>query len=181
LFPFKKNIAENFCSGPYESHKKVCQILKVLLQECLETFNVKFNKRYLLLGISFEKNLTFLNLYQKKEICNIFRNRIVLFIIKSMVLYSLVVMGSDPTRAYFWPTVNKRLTCLWPGYFLTQSKGKKFAILWGYFPNPNSNHGLSTRPGSKNFDPHPSLLCSRNPVMIFPINTLLLIDGMVAL
>jgi len=29
-------------------------------------------------------------------------------------------MGPDPTRAYFWPTVNKRLTRLWLGYFLTR-------------------------------------------------------------
>jgi len=26
----------------------------------------------------------------------------------------------DPTRAYFWSAVNKRLTHLWPGYFWTQ-------------------------------------------------------------
>jgi len=25
----------------------------------------------------------------------------------------LVVMGPDPTQAYFWPTVNKMPTCLW--------------------------------------------------------------------
>jgi len=29
-------------------------------------------------------------------------------------------MGLDPTRAYFWPVVNKRLTRLLPGYFLTR-------------------------------------------------------------
>jgi len=28
-------------------------------------------------------------------------------------------MGPDPTRAYFWPAVNKRLPRLWPGYFPT--------------------------------------------------------------
>jgi len=46
-------------------------------------------------------------------------------------------MGPDPTRAYFWPAVNKRPTRLWPGYFPTQPeeifsdplKGKKFKNL----------------------------------------------------
>jgi len=28
----------------------------------------------------------------------------------------------DPTWGYFWPAVNKRLTSLWPSYFLTQPK-----------------------------------------------------------
>jgi len=28
-------------------------------------------------------------------------------------------MGPDPTRAYFWPAVNKGPTLDWPGYFLT--------------------------------------------------------------
>jgi len=31
-------------------------------------------------------------------------------------------MGPDPTRAYIWPAVNKRLTRLWPGYFLHNPK-----------------------------------------------------------
>jgi len=31
-----------------------------------------------------------------------------------------VEMGPDPTRAYFWPAANKRLTRLRPGYFPTQ-------------------------------------------------------------
>jgi len=30
----------------------------------------------------------------------------------------VVEMGSDTTRAYFWPAVNKMPVCLWPGYFL---------------------------------------------------------------
>jgi len=29
-------------------------------------------------------------------------------------------MGHVPTWAYFWPAVNKRLTSLWPRYFLIQ-------------------------------------------------------------
>jgi len=33
---------------------------------------------------------------------------------------SEVEMGLDPTRAYFWPAVNKRPTRLWPGYFLNR-------------------------------------------------------------
>jgi len=28
-------------------------------------------------------------------------------------------MGPDPTQAYFWPAVNSRTACPWPGYFLT--------------------------------------------------------------
>jgi len=34
----------------------------------------------------------------------------------------ILEMGPDPTRAYFWPAVNKRPTWLWPGYFLTWPK-----------------------------------------------------------
>jgi len=55
-------------------------------------------------------------------------------------------MGPDPTRAYFWPAVSKKL-CL--GYFLTQSeyifvwpgggKMEKFGIFIGNFPNPGPN------------------------------------------
>jgi len=85
-------------------------------------------------------------------------------------------MGPDPTRAYFWPAVNKRLTLFWLGYFLTQPdeifldpKGKtreKFGIFRGNFPNPNPNHRWLTRATKnwpdptqvKNFDPYPSLL-----------------------
>jgi len=33
---------------------------------------------------------------------------------------SKVEMGSDPTRAYFWPSVNKKSICLWLSYFLTR-------------------------------------------------------------
>jgi len=67
----------------------------------------------------------------------------------------------EPTQAYFWPAVNKRLTRLWPGYFLTQPKeilfdpnGKKLKNL-GFFGeifqtlttlvrirHPNSNPGF---------------------------------------
>jgi len=34
--------------------------------------------------------------------------------------FKIIEMGSDPTRKYLWPTVNKGPTHLWPGYFLTQ-------------------------------------------------------------
>jgi len=56
-------------------------------------------------------------------------------------------MGPEPTLSCFWFTVNKRLTRLWPWYFLTQTwkgffypKGRKLKILTfsgGNFPNPN--------------------------------------------
>jgi len=36
-------------------------------------------------------------------------------------------MGPKPTQEYFWPTVNNRLTRLWPGYFLTDG-GKNWKI-----------------------------------------------------
>jgi len=71
-------------------------------------------------------------------------------------------MGPDPTWAYFWLAENKRPNRLWPGYFLTRSKGKKiekFDVFRGNFPNSNPN---PTRPepqkidqiwpGSKKFD-----------------------------
>jgi len=67
-------------------------------------------------------------------------------------------MGPDQARAYFWPTVNKRLTRLRPGYFLTRpkeiffdQKGKKWKI-WhfrGNFPNSNPNHKWQTWPDPK--------------------------------
>jgi len=57
-------------------------------------------------------------------------------------------MGPDPTRAYFWPAVNKRPDHLWSGYFLTQPKEiflnrrEKIEKLGfrGNFPNINSNY-----------------------------------------
>jgi len=76
-------------------------------------------------------------------------------------------MGPDPTQAYFWPAVNKRPTCLWPGYywpypkrfFLTRrEKIEKFDIFRGNFPNSNPNHKWLARPGSKIFDLDPSLI-----------------------
>jgi len=69
-------------------------------------------------------------------------------------------MGPDPTRAYFWPTANKRPACLWPKYFLTRPeeiffypKGKKLKNLGfsgGNFPNPYSNQRRLTRPHPSN-------------------------------
>jgi len=73
----------------------------------------------------------------------------------------------DLTQANFWPTVIKRLTRLWPRYFWPESKIffliwrqkiEKFNIFRGNFLNPN--HKWLTRPGSKFFDPDPSLLWS---------------------
>jgi len=61
----------------------------------------------------------------------------------------------DPTPAYFWPTVNKRPTCLWPRYFLTRheeiffdpkEKLKNFTFLRGNFPNSNPNQEWLTQP-----------------------------------
>jgi len=73
----------------------------------------------------------------------------------------------NPTQTYFWPAVNKRSTRLWLGYFLTwpdhifltpRAKNGKIDIFRGNFPNPCPNQRWLTQPGSKNFDPDPSLL-----------------------
>jgi len=108
-------------------------------------------------------------------------------------------MGPDPTRAYFWPAVNKRLTPLQPGYFLTQleenilswrEKIEKFDVFWRNFPNSSPNHKWltqpepqkidPTRPRSKIFDPDPSLVHNeqflRSCVKIITLNDIPLIS-----
>jgi len=83
-------------------------------------------------------------------------------------------MCPDPTQAFSWPLLKKRLTLLWPRYFLTLSdkifwpewnKIEKIGILWGNFPD--SEMADPTQPkhkknptwtGSKTFDPDPSLI-----------------------
>jgi len=72
-------------------------------------------------------------------------------------------MGPDPTRAYFWPAVNKRPTRLQPGYFLTwpeeiffDPKGKKLkksTFLGEIFP-------IQTQTINGWPDPDPSLVSS---------------------
>jgi len=63
-------------------------------------------------------------------------------------------MGPDPTQAFFWPAVNKRLTSLQPGYFLTQpeeiffdprAKDWKFDVFRGNFPNLHFVHFCKCR------------------------------------
>jgi len=80
-----------------------------------------------------------------------------------------VEICTDPTRAHFWPIVNKKPTWLWPGYFLSQPdeifidlKGKKLKnleFLGGNIPNPNPNQRLQTQPDPSNkiFDLNTSL------------------------
>jgi len=87
-------------------------------------------------------------------------------------------MGPDPTRAYFWPAVNKRPTWVLSNptrsnFFLPEGGklknltflGEIFQILTqtiNRWPDPSKKK--ITRPGSKNFDPNPSLIitvCSR--------------------
>jgi len=46
--------------------------------------------------------------------------------LNSCIVGLVLEMKPDPTRAYFWPAVNKRPTHLWPGYFLTQLKENFF-------------------------------------------------------
>jgi len=43
----------------------------------------------------------------------------------------------DLNRAYFWPAINKRPTCLWPGYFLTLSDPMRF-----FYPKGNKLKNL---------------------------------------
>jgi len=74
-------------------------------------------------------------------------------------------MGPDPTRAYFWPAVNKRPTRLRPGYFpirpediflIRKQKNWKIWCIRGNFPNSNPNHNLLIWPDPtwvKNFWP----------------------------
>jgi len=51
---------------------------------------------------------------------------------KSSKTYQFFVeMGPDPTRAYFWPAVNKGLTHPWPRYFLIQREKIEKWGLWG--------------------------------------------------
>jgi len=86
------------------------------------------------------------------------------------LFWCIVEMGPDPTRAYFWTAINKRPTCLWPGYFPTQPeeiffdpKGKNLTFLGEIFRIqtqtingwPNPSHIKLTRPypESKKFDP----------------------------
>jgi len=73
-----------------------------------------------------------------------------------------VEMGPDLTRAYFWPTVNKRPNRLWPRYFLTQprrdfltrkEKIEKFNILRENFLSPNTIHNWLTWPELLKIDP----------------------------
>jgi len=69
-----------------------------------------------------------------------------------------VITNNNPTRAYFWPAVNKRPTLLWPRYFLTRPKeilltwSEKSWKIWhfrGNFPNPNQRWLTQTDPSNK--------------------------------
>jgi len=86
----------------------------------------------------------------------------------------------EPTRAYFWPAVNKRPTRLWPLSNFFWPEGKKienFDIFRGNFPNsnpnhkwltrPNPSHKKLTRPGSKIFDPDPSLVFGKQVFILY--------------
>jgi len=69
----------------------------------------------------------------------------------------LIVMGPDPTWAYFWPTVNKRPTRLWTGCFLTWPEGEKiekFHVFKGKFYKPKLKPWIAdlTRPETQKID-----------------------------
>jgi len=62
----------------------------------------------------------------------------------------------DSTQAYFWPVVNKGMTRLWPGYFLTQPN--EIWKIWdfiGKFSNtkPKPMMADPTQPEQKKIDP----------------------------
>jgi len=97
------------------------------------------------------------------------------------IMSKLEMVLTRPTRAYFWPVVNKGLIWLWPWYFLTRpfeifltpsEKSWKFDIFRRNFPNPNPNHRWLTRPSPsyKKIDPDPSLVQTNSylkPVFLF--------------
>jgi len=72
-----------------------------------------------------------------------------LFLILAVTILALVTIWAL-NQAYFWPTVNKRLTRLWPDpmtFFLPKwQKIEKFGIFRGKFPNPNPNQRWLTQP-----------------------------------
>jgi len=79
-----------------------------------------------------------------------------------------------PTRAYFWPAVNKKLTRLIPGYFLTrpediffnpkQKKLKNLTFLEEIFQiQTQTTNGWPDPTWVKNFDPNPSLAMTTWP------------------
>jgi len=90
-----------------------------------------------------------------------------------------IEMGSDPTRAYFWPAVNKRPAHPWPRHFLTQRKDIFLPLNWKFlknlrslgeifqtqtqtkdgWPDPTRSPKYSAS-GSKNFDLGPSVMCA---------------------
>jgi len=81
-----------------------------------------------------------------------------------------IEIGPNPTRAYFWLAVNKRLICLWPRYFLTQPneilliQGKEIEKFGEIFQTqtkdgrPDLSNKTLIQSRSKIFDPEPSLL-----------------------
>jgi len=100
-------------------------------------------------------------------------------------------MGPDPTRAYFWPAVNKRLACLWPGYFFTQpqdvflirrekiEKFDNFSKFSKFKPKPKMAY--PTQPEPQKIDPtHHYLCCLFNScfssfIFVFKVNKVFLI------
>jgi len=145
------------------------------------------------LGCGFDSHLYASNFSTQECKTNQLAKPVYLYVVKGLQspyfrrpqLY-YVEMGPDPTRAYFWPVVNKRPTCLWPRYFPTRPKaiffypkGKKlknltflgeiFQILtqtingWSDPTRPEPQKIDPTQPGSKFFDPDPSLVECLSP------------------
>jgi len=61
---------------------------------------------------------------------------------QGITILILLEMGPDQARAYFWPEINKRPTCIWPRHFLTQpdeiflAQRENLVVLRRNFPNP---------------------------------------------
>jgi len=79
-------------------------------------------------------------------------------------------MGPDQSRTYFWPTVNKGQTRLWPLYFLTQTenilfdpKGKKLKSLGFLVEIFQTQPNLIQTP-KKNDVSQPGPITNSNPV-----------------
>jgi len=79
--------------------------------------------------------------------------------LSNSTLESKVEMGPDPTRAYFWPAVNKRPTRVLSDptrsdFFLNEGKKiEKFYVFRWNFQNSNPNHKCLTRPEPQKIGP----------------------------
>jgi len=145
-------------------------MLKVCFQSFIRSFELVFADAWqkVLLKIIFRKNFPHIGSIHCWQLAENWQAQSkpltpeLALISHLMMFFSVrVEMGPAPTQANFWPVVNKRPNRVWPGpmkfFWLEAKKIAKFGIFSGNFANPGSNPKWLTRPGSKNFDPDPSL------------------------